>query len=86
MKVLAHALGLIGMSCAIMACTATPEKIQVENQCKDPRPQICTMIYMPVCGLDEKGDINTYASGCNACSRADVVGYSDGACEDTAVQ
>ena len=67
----------------MMGCNTVPETSSVTNQCKDARPEICTMIYQPVCGLDSKGDFNTYSSGCNACSHLEVVGYDDEACEDT---
>ena len=73
--------GVVLMSCAITACNSTPEKPTVEFECNDPRPQICTMIYQPVCGLDSAGDVKTYSSGCNACSHPEVVGYNNNACE-----
>ncbi|MFD2229577.1 hypothetical protein [Alkalimarinus sediminis] len=76
-------LGVMFVSVLLSGCATTAEKVAVATACEDPRPQVCTMIYMPVCGLDEKGDFNTYASGCNACSRTEVVGYNDGACEDS---
>lgn len=64
----------------ISACNASPEKPSAETRCKDPRPQMCTMIYQPVCGLDEGGQWKTYSSGCNACSHPEVVGYNQDAC------
>jgi len=73
--------GVVLMSSAISACNSTPEKPALEVECNDPRPQICTMIYQPVCGLDNAGDTKTYSSGCNACSHPEVVGYNNNACE-----
>lgn len=75
-------IGLALISCALMACNATPDKTMVENECSDPRPQVCTMIYQPVCGLDNTGGYKTYSSGCNACANHEVVGYNAQACEE----
>lgn len=49
--------------------------------CKEPRPQICTAHYDPVCGLHENGDFKSHANACSACSVASVSGYRPGACE-----
>ena len=49
--------------------------------CKDPRPQICTMEYLPVCATIKNAKEKTYASGCTACSDKNVVSYREGACE-----
>jgi hypothetical protein len=48
--------------------------------CTDPRPQVCTMDYRPVCGQLDDGSAKTYANSCNACSDASVVDYTDGTC------
>ena len=58
----------------------TPE-MKLETTCEDPRSQICTMIYDPVCGHSAAGTQETYSSGCTACSKNEVVGYNKGACE-----
>jgi len=49
--------------------------------CEDPRPQICTLEYLPVCGQDQEGKYKTYATDCTACSHAKVVSYRAGGCE-----
>jgi len=49
--------------------------------CKDPRPQICTREYNPVCGVLKDGSLKTGATGCTSCSSPDVVGYTMGACQ-----
>ena len=50
------------------------------TECEDPRPQVCTMIYDPVCGTRGDGTRKTYASDCSACSNADVISYEKGEC------
>jgi hypothetical protein len=49
--------------------------------CKDPRPEICTQHYDPVCGSLGKGEFKTYGNACTACSKAAVIGYRHGACK-----
>ena len=49
--------------------------------CKQPRPQVCTQDYRPVCALLQDGGFKTYSNGCNACSDPAVSGYREGACE-----
>ncbi|WP_114326065.1 hypothetical protein [Candidatus Colwellia aromaticivorans] len=67
----------------ITACTANTDK-SVNNivTCIDPRPQICTMDYRPVCGLMNENKIKTYSNGCGACSDPKVLSYTDQACQD----
>jgi hypothetical protein len=50
-------------------------------QCTEPRPRLCTQQYDPVCAELKDGTKQTYASGCVACSDANVVSYRAGACE-----
>jgi len=48
--------------------------------CEEPRPEICTQDYVPVCGqLDDLRQV-TYSNACSACSVAVVEGYVEGAC------
>ena len=46
--------------------------------CKNPRPQICTMQYAPVCG---KPTNKTYGNGCAACRDSNVFYYVRGKCK-----
>lgn len=48
--------------------------------CEDPRPQVCTMDYRPVCGNLADGDVKTYSNGCGACSDANVTSWVEGEC------
>ena len=67
----------------ITACTVNPE--QKNNNivsCKDPRPQICTMDYNPICGFISENQTKTFSNGCTACSDAKVISYVDKICQD----
>ena len=77
--------GLAGLlvAAAASACSVRglPEKAQV---CRDPRPEVCTAIYAPVCAfrLAEGLPPATYASGCSACADPMVAGFVEGACAE----
>jgi len=55
--------------------------VEVLTICAEPRPQICTMDYQPVCAQLENGTFKTYSNGCMACSDTLVIGHREGACE-----
>ena len=50
--------------------------------CKDPRPQMCTMDYRPVCGTMTGGEKKTYSNGSSACSDISVLSYVPGECPE----
>lgn len=50
------------------------------TRCVDPRPQVCTHEYRPVCGESEDGSAKTYGNACTACSDPDVAGHRPGEC------
>jgi hypothetical protein len=63
-----------------------------EIACKNPRPQVCTMNYQPVCGRVDTGircikapcpasKFKTFSNACAACSNPKVYGYTDGRCK-----
>jgi hypothetical protein len=49
--------------------------------CQDPRPEVCTQQYDPVCARLQNGAYQTYANACMACSHPEVQAYRAGACE-----
>ena len=64
-------------------------------KCKDPRPEVCTREFRPVCAKKDNGircvttpcpstDDVTYSNACTACSDPDVIAYKpDGACPES---
>jgi len=50
--------------------------------CEQPRPQVCTMDYRPVCGSLADGGWKTFSNGCGACAVSEVSGWREGACEE----
>jgi hypothetical protein len=78
---------LASSSLFIVACTAYSEKNDIQEPgaldlilCEEPRPQLCTMEYDPVCATLSDGSTTTGATGCSACSDPNVVGYKKGEC------
>lgn len=53
----------------------------VFTSCPEPRPEICTMDYTPVCARHIDGSFKTYSNGCTACTNPSVEGYVEGSCE-----
>ena len=49
--------------------------------CTEPRPQVCSQDYRPVCAVMQGGSFKTYSNGCSACSDPEVNSYREGACE-----
>jgi hypothetical protein len=83
-SILLVSLSLLSISCA----TTDDEKNEFNNEpgaldlilCEEPRPQICTREYNPVCGTLQNGSTKTGSTGCTSCSDTDVVGYKMGVC------
>jgi len=48
--------------------------------CTEPRPQVCTRDYRPVCGTKRDGTRQTYGNACSACADANVVSHIPGPC------
>lgn len=81
---------LVIISC-LGACANQPVETLIPVgaiTCSEPRPQICTREYRPVCGYTYNNSSNsisekTYATGCTACAHPSVEAYLPQACEKT---
>jgi hypothetical protein len=78
-------LPLLAVLLSLGACASgNPKPAPVkepQTACIDPRPQICTMDYTPVCAQLENGELKTYSNACSACADVSVVAHSPAACE-----
>ena len=77
---------LVGILIAATGCTQAETKPGLV-QCTEPRPEVCTMDYTPVCALrtgSGEEQWKTYANACTACSDAAVTGYRENACPEDA--
>lgn len=83
---------LAGAGCAPTATGASAE-VAFDGQitCLEPRPEICTRDYRPVCASRDTGvrcvttpcessEWQTYGNACSACAEPKVYGYVPGAC------
>lgn len=82
-----HLAAAAALLWATTACVAPepvePKVLSADDlvTCTEPRPQICTMQYDPVCariGEGDKAQWKTYASDCSACSDPEVTAYTPG--------
>jgi hypothetical protein len=63
---------------------AGPIGAELQQQCPQQRPQMCTLEYAPVCALLENKQHKEFSNACSACSDSTVVGYIAGACASSA--
>ena len=71
---------LMAIGLGVSGCGTPGSQDDSITACTDPRPQMCTMEYDPVCGVRSDGSEMTYSTGCVACSDANVTGYRPGEC------
>lgn len=84
-------LSLVSLGILTVGCATTSDEKNDLNEinepgaldlilCEEPRPQICTREYDPVCATLKDGGTITGSTGCTSCSDPEVVGYKKGAC------
>ena len=59
---------------AAAGCAHTPANLPDNARpCQEPRPQMCTMEYRPVIGLDKNGEtLGEYSNVCSGCAKEGV--------------
>jgi predicted small lipoprotein YifL len=76
---------LLSILLSLAACATGPLKpVPVDGRmtaCVEPRSQICTMDYTPVCAELKSGELKTYSNACSACADLNVVSHRPAACE-----
>lgn len=66
---------------ALNGCTTRTARAL--NPCPDPRPEVCTREYRPVCGYAAGMRMGTtYGNDCEACADPSVEGWLPGACPE----
>ncbi len=68
----------------VVGCAGPQQGATGEAQvqpCTDPRPQICTLDYSPVCGVLGNQERKEYSNGCGACADPAVTSYTAGPCQ-----
>jgi hypothetical protein len=78
-------LSLLILTLLLGGCaTSTPdtENVAKLEGCEEPRPQVCTMDYRPVCASLVGGDWKTFSNGCSACTDSNAEGWREGACAE----
>ena len=68
------------VACAVGQSNTTPAG-NLQTVCLEPRPQICTMDYTPVCARLKSSELKTYSNACSACADVNVVSHRPAACE-----
>ena len=71
---------LIGLFCIMtLGCVSVSEKGSHQSDtfvtCTEPRPEMCTQEYVPVCGYLVDGSQKTYSNACSACSDKKTIKY-----------
>jgi len=74
-----------GLSLALLltSCATSTDQEDIRivgTRCLDPRPQICTADYQPVCAVLAGGQREVFSNGCNACTNPEVTIWTAGAC------
>ena len=80
-KAAALSVSIFAALLAISGCGSDSNANDSITPCEEPRPEVCTADYVPVCGTHKDGTKKTYSNACSACSVPEVQGYSEDACE-----
>ena len=78
------AVALLSLASGVCAAGSS-EALRVasaETVCEEPRPEVCTMDYVPVCATLQDGSRKTYSNGCSACADSDVKSWIADVCPE----
>ena len=75
-----RAMVAVAAMSVLVACTGSSPAPDPVTQCSEPRPQVCTMEYNPVCATLWDGATKQYSSPCNACAHDAVASYLADVC------
>ena len=68
----------------LSACATQSQDIVMASKtgqaCTEPRPEVCTRDYRPVCANLKDGTEKTYSNGCTACTDANADSWIEGEC------
>ena len=64
----------------LLACSSDPYVPESAGACEEPRPEMCTREYRPVCGVQQNSLAKSYGNACEACADEKVGFYIEGAC------
>ena len=74
----------IALLLGLTACTTVQRdatgNAAAATVCEDPRPQVCTADYRPVCGTLGDASVKTYSNGCSACGDSNVTSWVEAEC------
>ena len=75
-------LPLLCLALILAACASRATLPNSATRCTEPRPQLCTMQYLPVCAstVDASAPGTTYANACAACADPAVAWHRPGTC------
>ncbi len=77
-----HIIRVLAPILVLAGCASPPPPEPLGSGCAEPRPQVCTMEYDPVCADLVAGGRADYASPCNACADDAVAAYQPGKCPE----
>jgi hypothetical protein len=80
---IACAAGVLVLAALVGCSGPQPADAEPIQQCQDPRPQMCTLEYAPVCAILGNKERREYSNGCSACSDPEVTGYIPGPCAES---
>ncbi len=72
------------LACLLCGCAGgqhqRPIGGELHQLCSEPRSQVCTREYAPVCAFLPREQRREYSNGCTACADSAVSGYIAGSC------